>query len=95
MEPQVKKIRMSGGARCLMKEKEKAVKGNQSILMFLKPNDTLETSTEHNCSEEEDNPLTLPSIPLGMYLNCNLQYKIIRFITKCSLKILALIYNTT
>ncbi|KAL4092343.1 hypothetical protein QTP88_026864 [Uroleucon formosanum] len=55
-----KKIRLSGGARRLIKEKEKAVKGNQSILSFLKSN-SQEPSLEYNCSEEEENPPTLPT----------------------------------
>ncbi|KAL4112674.1 hypothetical protein QTP88_016421 [Uroleucon formosanum] len=60
MEAPNKKIRLSGGARRLIKEKEKAVKGNQSILSFLKSN-SQEPSLEYNRSEEEDNPPTLPT----------------------------------
>ncbi|KAL4112477.1 hypothetical protein QTP88_016257 [Uroleucon formosanum] len=60
MEAPNKKIRLSGGARRLIKEKEKAVKGNQSIPPFLKSN-SQEPSLEFNRSEEEDNPPTLPT----------------------------------
>lgn len=67
MEPQIKQIRLSGGARRLIKEKENAVKNNQSIMSFLVPKNTQEPSSEFNCSEEEDNPSILHS--LGMYLN--------------------------
>lgn len=67
MEAPNKKIRLSGGARRLIKEKEKAVKGNQSILSFLKSNISQEPSLEYNHSEEEDNPPTLPTP--GEYFN--------------------------
>lgn len=67
MEARNKKIRLSGGARRLIKEKEKAIKGNTSILSFLKSNTNQELSLEHICSEEEDNPTTLPT--LGKYFN--------------------------
>ena len=67
LEAPNKKIRLSGGARRLIKEKEKAVKGNQSILSFLKSNISQEPSLEYNHSEEEDNPPTLPTP--GEYFN--------------------------
>jgi len=67
MEASNKKIRLSGGARRLIKEKEKAVKGNRSIVSFLKSYTSQEPSLGYNCSEEEDNPLTLPF--LGKYCN--------------------------
>lgn len=34
-QPPTKKTRLSGGARRIMKEKEKSVKGNKSILSFV------------------------------------------------------------
>jgi hypothetical protein len=34
-QPPTKKPRLSGGARRIMKEKEKSVKGNKSILSFV------------------------------------------------------------
>ena len=36
-QPPKKKARLSGGARRLIKEKEKSVKGNKSILSFVQP----------------------------------------------------------
>lgn len=33
----LKKIRLSGGARKLLKQKEKSIKGNRSILSFIQP----------------------------------------------------------
>jgi len=50
---------LTGRARRLIKEKEKAVKGDHNILSFLKPNTIFRIKY---CSEEEDNPLTLPSL---------------------------------
>jgi hypothetical protein len=57
METPNKKIRLSGGTRRLIKEKEKAVRGNKSILPFLKSNQ--EPSLKYSCSEEEDNNLII------------------------------------
>jgi len=56
MEAPSKKIRLSGGARRLIKEKEKAVKGNRSIVSFLKSNTSQQPSLGYNCRENEDNP---------------------------------------
>jgi hypothetical protein len=51
--------------KAINKRKRKAVKGNKSILPFLKSNQ--EPSLEYSCSEEEDNPPTVPT--LGKYFN--------------------------
>lgn len=76
MEPSNKKIRVSGEARRLIKEK--AVRGNQSILSFLKLYTGQEPYLDYHCSEEGNNPPISPLLLVSI-LTSKIIYLLIEF----------------
>ena len=57
----LKKIRLSGGARKMLKQKEKSIKGNRSILSFIQSPVSETVISNSNSVEFEDSSYQLES----------------------------------
>ncbi|VVC44090.1 Domain of unknown function DUF4371 [Cinara cedri] len=76
--PNRKKKKSHHGARRLVGENDRAVKGNRSILSFPVSDSGQEPFSEYNCSEEEDNPPTLPTLDPYLFIDTVSAPRIIR-----------------